>query len=416
MRVLHISTSQTGGAALCAMRICLALTTEGIDSRMLLAEGSSMPEGITGAIATPDNIFWNRNLFLKSIKKLLTLFGIWLVDVEKTKKWLKKANKTNEFVQQPLSYFKNIATHPLVEWADIVHLHYVCDFIDYPTFFKTVNKPIIWTLHDKYPAMGVMHFSSKFRPLPDELKSIDTYCRNIKREGVSKAKNLNIVAISEFMVDFCKNSYVLKGFPITLIHNGVDTTIFHPSDKQEARKKTGLQPNAVIFLFSSFFMDDPNKGIDRAVAALEKIDVPNKVIVCLGGLYEKVHIQSSFPVIFAGRINDPSLISLYYSSADFFLQCSYEETFSQTPLEAMACGIPVITTPCSGSKDIIQSFNGVICNDYDSNAIAKGIKEALNTQYDSNRIRQYVVEKFNYNIIAKLYVELYTNVMKSPNC
>ena len=410
MKVLHISTSQTGGAALCAIRICKALTIEGIDSRMLLAEGSSMPEGITGAIAIPDNIFWNKNPFLKAIKKLLRLFGIWLVDVEKTKKWLKKANKTNEFVQQPLSYFKNIETHPLVEWADIIHLHYVCDFIDYPTFFKIVNKPIIWTLHDKYPAMGVMHFSSKFRPLPDELKSIDTYCRIIKREGVSKARNLNIVAISEFMVDFCKNSYVLKGFPITLIHNGVDTTIFHPSDKQEARKRTGLQPDAVIFLFSSFFMDDPNKGIDRAVAALEIIDVPNKVLVCLGGLYEKVHIQSSFPVIFAGRINDPIQISLYYSSADYFLQCSYEETFSQTPLEAMACGIPVITTPCSGAKDIVQPFNGVLCKGYDENAIAEGIKEAMDKQYYSDIIRQHIVDNFNYNIIAKQYIKLYTSL------
>jgi glycosyltransferase involved in cell wall biosynthesis len=244
------------------------------------------------------------------------------------------------------------------------------------------------------------------------LKSIDTYCRNIKREGVSKAKNLNIVAISEFMVDFCKNSYVLKGFPITLIHNGVDTTIFHPSDKQEARKKTGLQPNAVIFLFSSFFMDDPNKGIDRAVAALEKIDVPNKVIVCLGGLYEKVHIQSSFPVIFAGRINDPDQISLYYSAADYFLQCSYEETFSQTPLEAMACGIPVITTPCSGAIDIIRPFNGIICKGYDKDAIAKGIKEAMDKQYNSDELRHFIIDNFNYNIIAKQYISLYDKLLK----
>ena len=412
MKVLHISTSQTGGAALCAIRICKALTIEGIDSRMLLAEGSSMPEGITGAIAIPDNIFWNKNPFLKAIKKLLRLFGIWLVDVEKTKKWLKKANKTNEFVQQPLSYFKNIATHPLVEWADIIHLHYVCDFIDYPTFFKIVNKPIIWTLHDKYPAMGVMHFSSKFRPLPDELKSIDTYCRNIKREGVSKARNLNIVAISEFMVDFCKNSDVIGSFPVTLIHNGVDTTIFHPFDKAEARRSIGVKADATIFLFSSFYMDDPNKGIDRAVTALETIDIPNKILVCIGGLYENVHISSTFPVIFTGLINDSELISKYYSAADFLLQCSYEETFAQAPLEAMACGTPVITTPCSGAKDIVCPFNGVICKDYDAYSIALGIKDALKRMYDANTIRQFIKENFSYDVIAKQYISLYNNILK----
>ena len=413
MKILHINTNQSGGAALCAMRICKALSSEGIESKMLFAEGSSMPNGITGGIASPDKIFWNQNIFLRAIKKFFTLFNIWFVRVEKLKKQLKEANSANEFVQQPLSYFKNITTHPLLEWADIIHLHYVCDFIDYPTFFKNVNKPIVWTLHDKYPAIGVMHFVSEFRPIPEDLKNIDAYCKEIKKEGVAQAKDLNIVAISEMMIDICKRSDVIGNFPITLIHNGVDTSIFYPNNRIEARKYLGIKEDATIFIFSSFYMDDPNKGVDRAIAALEKIDNSNKTLICIGGLYENVHVKSNFPVIYAGLIKDAHIVSKYYSAANFLLLCSYEETFAQAPLEAMSCGTPVITTPCSGAQDLIRPFNGVICRGYDADAISEGIREGLSKQYNTKEIRQYILENYDYSIIAKKYNVLYNKIVSS---
>lgn len=410
MKVLHINSYQQGGAALCAIRICQALSNEGIESRMLFAEGSSLPEGIVGAIATSDDIFWNRNLFLRAIKKFFKILGIWLVDVEKTYYRLKKANTSNQFVHQPLSSYKNIAQHPLIEWADIIHLHWVANFVDYPTFFKAVNKPIVWTLHDKYPAVGVMHYCSSFFPIPDKLKSIDAYCRKIKRESVCNAKQLNIVAISELMLDVCNNSDVLGGFPVTIIHNGVDTTLFHPLNKEKAKKQVGLSSNTIVFLFSSLYMFDMNKGLDRAIAALEKVNIQNKILVCLGGKYENIKLSCNFPIIFTGVIKEPATLSIYYSAADFFLQCSYEETFAQTPLEAMACGTPVITTPCSGAKDIIRPFNGIICYNYNPDALAEGIKEALCKQYRPTEIRKFVIDNFNYCIIARKYIKLYETI------
>ena len=127
MKVLHINKYQSGGAALCSIRICKALSEKGIESRMLFGEGNSMPEGVRGAIASPDKVFWNRNLFLRAIKKFCKLFGIWLVDVEKAYHQLQQANESQLFVHQPLSSYKNITSHPLIEWADIIHLHWVSD-------------------------------------------------------------------------------------------------------------------------------------------------------------------------------------------------------------------------------------------------------------------------------------------------
>jgi hypothetical protein len=45
----------------------------------------------------------------------------------------------------------NITKHPLVQEADIIHLHWVANFLDYRSFFKQIQKPIVWTLHDLNP-------------------------------------------------------------------------------------------------------------------------------------------------------------------------------------------------------------------------------------------------------------------------
>lgn len=411
MKILHINTIQFGGAALCAIRINKALVNQGIDSRMLFAEGYSLPEGVDGAIADRDTIFWKKNEFLKLIRKLL-LHTPFSSGADKMRRILNKRNEHSLFLNQPFSDFSNIAHHPLVEWADIIHLHWVAEFVDYPSFFKKIKKPIVWTLHDEYPAIGIQHFSSQFSPLPEELKDIDYYCRKIKRKSINKSHSLHIVAISELMKDICKQSDVLRGYPITLIHNGIDTTIFRRYDKQEARKKLGLISDACIFLFSSYKLDEKRKGLDRLIGALESVDKPNKMLVCIGGFsYNNPIPDTSFPVIFTGLLVNQDKISLLYSASDFFLQCSYEECFAQTPLEAMSCGIPVISTPCSGAPDLIRPFNGILCEGFDSESIASGINSALSKQYDANVIRQYIIENYQYDKISQQYIDLYNNIL-----
>ena len=82
MKVLHINTSQAGGAAWCAIRINKALSLIGVDSRMLFAEGESMPEGVKGAIAVRDQESWYSNSLKTKIKHVLNRMP-WYWDKEK---------------------------------------------------------------------------------------------------------------------------------------------------------------------------------------------------------------------------------------------------------------------------------------------------------------------------------------------
>ena len=402
----------TAGAALCAMRINNALVKEGIDSRMLFAQGTEIPEGINGAIAKEDKDFWHCSSWLLRFKNLLARTPLWRkMDKEKVEMILRQKNSRLEkklYLHGPYSSYKNIAHHPLVEWADVIHLHWVAYFVDYPTFFKEVKKPIVWTLHDRFPAVGVLHFESSFYPVPDSLKSIDAYCKRVKRESVLQAQKLNIVAISEMMINVCEKSDVLKGFPVTLIHNGVDTDAFSPYDKRVAREELGLPLDTRIFLFSANSLEDENKGLSRIIQALESLSLSSIMLVCIGKCTsEEMFLRLSFPVKVTGYVCSQVEIAKYYSAADFYLQASYIETFSQTLIEAMACGIPVVTTQSGGASEVVHSFNGILCKGFASNDIALGIEQALTKDYDSIAIRQYILDNFKYEKIAKQYIDLY---------
>ena len=411
MKVLHINTYQQWGAALCARRISKALVQAGEDSKMLFAVGPNLPEDTSGDIAKKDSCWWIKIPILRSIVWRFYHHMPFMMNAERFQFQVNQTNTNHLYLHIPYSDYKNIAHHPLVEWADIIHLHWVSGFIDYPTFFKEVKKPIVWTLHDKYPAVGLQHYSSVFYPIPENLKVLDEYCRQVKRQSLLKADNLHLVAISQMMVDICQNSDVLSGFPVTLIHNGIDTSVFKFYDKQEVRKEIGLIPNAKVFLFSAYDIHDPNKGLDRVVNALEKINIPDKILICIG-MSTKPTPDSTFPIILTGLLNDQDVISKYYSSADFFIQGSLEETFSQTPLESMACGTPVVSFPCSGANDLINENNGVVCEDFTVDALVNGIKTAMSREYHPKTIREDVIHRFSYDKIAQQYIELYKKVLE----
>ena len=82
---------------------------------------------------------------------------------------------------------------------DIIHLHWIGGFVDIPTFFKHVKKPIIWTLHDMNPFQGGFHYK-------DDVLNYKTYISKfddriieeaLKREGLSDVQISNAKEIIE---------------------------------------------------------------------------------------------------------------------------------------------------------------------------------------------------------------------------
>lgn len=366
-----------------------------------------MPEGVEGAIAAPNRMWWQRNGIFQRAKNVMNRLHLLGMDSSGMDWRLYEVNRKlpkRMYLHHPLSNFKGLAKHPLVRWADIIHLHWVPEFVDYPTFFKEINKPIVWTCHDMLPALGVMHFESEYTRCPDVLRPMEMQCRKIRRKGI-EASDITFVGLSEMMCKILKNSEVTQGFPCRMIHNGVDVRLFD--------RRRMFSPDVTTFLFSSHGIHDERKGLCRIVEALECLGTNDIQLWCLGNNFEgKALPKVSFLIKHLGNIVDQEFLSMIYSSADFFINASYEEAFAQTPLESMACGTPVISTPCSGAKDLIRDFNGVVCNGFSTSDLKEGIQTALSRRYDHSEIRKYIVENFSSEKIAKRYIELYREIIE----
>lgn len=410
MNILHVNATQNGGAAICAHRLMEGLGLYGINCKMLSLFENEMYDV---SVVKHDSSFLYSNKVLSEIKHLLNRMPFYW-DAEKFELEYRKASVGLDItfpVHFPLSEYKNLSKNPLIEWADIIHLHWVSGMIDYPTFFKAIKKPIVWTFHDKHPAVGLLHFSNN-NLLPQRLNELNQKCIDIKRRALKHHNNINIVAVSGEMTKLCESSAITKCLPVTLIPNGIDVNSFQPFNKSESRAHWGMLQDASVFMFSSYGLMDTNKGLLRVIEALNNLNIHNKMLVCCGKLNSGEKLpKTKFPILHVGLVTSSKEMASLYSSADFFIQASYEESFGQTPIEAMSCGVPVISTPCGISPELINDFNGVLCNGYTPKDLMKGIIEASKHQYDRTKIRRYVSENFNLIKMTENYISLYNRVL-----
>ncbi len=156
MKILHISTRDYGGAGLCCIRIHQALMRQGIDSKVLVLERrSNCPEVyVTGCEPNRWKVFMKR-----AFNKLFRMLHLEITDFNKRLAFMQKYGL---YCSLPVSRY-DISGHPLVKEADILHLHWINNFVDYPSFFKKVQKPMIWTLHDENLFLGVTHYTVSVR-------------------------------------------------------------------------------------------------------------------------------------------------------------------------------------------------------------------------------------------------------------
>lgn len=407
MKIIHINKLPDGGAAWCARRISDALCAQGVDSQLLLMQGNAA-EGVT--IAAKDKLYRYGGSLLKRLWfKLLKLIVRPQFEYFKWKRHQAEKNG-KAFFTSPLTEYQSLAHHPLVQDADVIHLHWVADFVDFPSFFHQVKKPIVWTVHDENPGLGGFHYRTALQDASPAYLRLDQSFAHIKADAIRHGSKPHLVAISQAMKTYFGQSEVLKGCPVTVIHNGVEPDKYHLLNREVCRDKLGIAHDRKVFLFSSYAIEDKRKGLSLLIEALQNLQDDHVTLFCLG--HYLAIPDTTLDIHCVGLVDDKEMLSVYYSAANYFVLCSFQEGFAQTPLEAMACGTPVVAFPCSGVPELITPLNGVMCEDFTVNALMAGIRRAMQTVYNRKLIRTDVLKRFAYDIIAKQYIELYKEILK----
>lgn len=217
---------------------------------------------------------------------------------------------------------------------------------------------------------------------------------------------------------------------ITIIPCGFSSEEFAPASKAGARRRLGLQKNDVVLLQLGRIV--PRKGVDNVIRAMHYLkEIPNMKLLVVGGSDEKPDFDRDpefkrlkalaktegveDKVIFTGRRNRKQL-KYYYQAADFFISTPWYEPFGITPLEAMACGTPVIGSDVGGIKYTVRhGETGYLVPPHDPGALAEAVRTGISCpeQYAGlcrNALRR-VNENFTWEFVAEKAHGLYMRVI-----
>lgn len=406
MKVVHILTTFDGGAGIAAYRIFNSTRALGVDAKALVAYGKNTD--IVNVIK-PVNVF-SRFWLIRRVQVFLQNKGIW-PQTEVIRRRIQSEMDKNAkecFFSSPVTLYKTIADHPWVKEADIVHLHWVGDFLDYKSFFSKVEKPIVWGMQDENPGLGGFHYEIWKKEATDSFKSFDDELIQLKCQAMKNVKSMTMVVIASKLKEFAKRSKLLCNYPCVVINNGVEKEKFVPIPINIAREALNIPKDSRVFLFVAQNIHDKRKGLKELINALENLNMPNTLLVCLGTFHSVP--ESSVQIRCEGFVSNNRLQSLFYSAADYFVMPSFAEAFGQVALEALACGTPLIAFPNDGAHDLITSGNGVLCQDFTVDSLVEGIKIAMNEEYDRMKIREDAIRRFSYDKIGKQYLELYEKI------
>ena len=415
MRILLLNTSdRTGGAAVAANRLLKALQKRGIIVNMLVRDKETQDISIV-------------SINISVIKKLINRIRfIW----ERLVIFLcNHFSKKNLFQVSIANTGTNISNHPLVQQADVIHIHWINQGMLSLSDIKRLidlGKPVVWTLHDMWPATGGCHYVA----LCNQYKSGCTQCPMMKRpffwnlmrtvylyKNTIGLEKITFVGCSRWITEMCKQSQLLRNASFYSIPNPIDTALFKPYNKQIVRDKYNLPIQKKLVLFAAAKVSDSRKGLTYLIKACHLLAEQNSNIevLLMGNKADAIQHQLPVPSHLLGYVSSLEQIAEIYSLSDVFVISSLEDNLPNTIMEAMACGTPCVGFQTGGIPEMIDHLqNGYVARYKDAEDLAQGIIWVLDHPHPQ-QLSEACVEKvkthYSEEVIARKYIDLYRTLM-----
>lgn len=330
------------------------------------------------------------------------------------------------------AFFSKKATEKLILQItkanpDIIHLHnlhgYYLNIEILFNYLSNVKTPIVWTLHDCWPITGhCTHFSyincEKWKthcnkcPQKKEYPTsffIDNSCDNFekKRKLFTSVENLTIVPVSYWLADLVNESFLQK-YPIQVIHNGINSGVFKPTNTHKIKEKYNLFDKFILLGVASIW--DKRKGLEDFIKLSGLLKKDEALI--LVGLTDKQIKLLPKNIIGIKRTEDIDELAELYSCSDIFVNPTWEDNFPTTNLEALACGTPVVTYKTGGSPEAISLEAGFVVEQGDITALRKVIDKVkyngknLYQEACRNRALLFFKKEDRFDEYIRLYKKL----------
>lgn len=418
LKVVHLNTyAGNGGAGRACLRLNKALIDQGIDSQVWVNFSFEENNQVS-------------NFSAGFFRKWITAVGIVLEGL--VSKYFTRS------LRIPFSipvWGKDISNHPILKEADIIHIHWINHAFLRPrdlSKLAKLNKPITWTFHDCNACTGGCHCTMSCKNYQQKcgncpvLKTSHAHdwSNRIWHAKYQAYKKLpfHIITPSKWMADFVRSSSLLSSRAIQVIPNTLDTSVFKPTAKHDARKSLGIAPDKFILMSGSMpSKQDLHKGVPYLIDAIplfikrHGVDADQVELLVFGNRDKKDSPVFGIKTTFLGVISDDVQLALCYSAADVFLAPSLEDNLPNTVMESLACGTPVVAFTAGGIPEMVtHQHNGYLAQYKSSTDLAAGInwvhkhpqKELLHQQ-----ARKTVEDHFSEKIIAHTHIELYQRLL-----
>lgn len=323
-------------------------------------------------------------------------------------------------------FHSNRATDHFLKWAeefdpDILWLHNLHGYyINIEKLFNWIkHRPqmrVKWTLHDCWSFTGHCTYfelsgCEKWKLYCNKCIQKREYPKSLfqdrskinyekKKRAFTHVQNMTIITPSKWLKTLVEQSY-LKEYPVVCVHNGIDLERFQQVEKSSFKEKYGLQNFKILLCVANGL--GKRKGIDEYFSLAERLSKEYKIV--LVGVCEEFMNRKHDAILMLPKTSTLDELIEIYSAASVFVNLTLEDNFPTVNLEALACGLPVITYHTGGSPESLSIETGIVVEKHDIDGILNALKvlESNPITVDSCRKR---AEDFSIQVAFDNYMEL----------
>ena len=249
---------------------------------------------------------------------------------------------------------------------DVMYCHFWKAGYEGYTLAKKNNIPL-------FVASGESDIQQLFR-IPKDAKTFSNYVK-----GVICVSNKN-----------CEESVKL-GLTTTnkcgVFPNAVNTDLFHKYNRKECRKRLGFPQEAFIVSFVGWFNE--RKGPNRVVSAIREVDNVKSIFIGKGQITPNCE-----GILFKGALSHEE-VPYYLAASDCFVLPTLQEGCCNAVVEAMACGLPVISSNLPFNWDVLDDSNSLMIDPNNIGEISKAIKQLKENVELRERLSEGAFKKAN---------------------